>query len=421
LPTVRVAGRVRPVQASAEIVRVALAGLLATVLLTAPAAAQTSGSSPTPTPTPEPAAPPVPAPAASRPPTLTTLVCVRDCAGKRVRPGSLVRLRGRTLDAIDTIAFLGGPSPADDVAVPPAVMRSRSLDLRVPRAATSGPVVAVTVDAVRSAPLAAALALAAAPAPPAAAPPSIDAEVTGQRLFYGAQRGAQLSYVLHGPSPAQVVVEVVRTADGVPIARWIAPGVAPETPQVVSWDGTAGGQVQREGRYHFRVSAQDQAGATAATSQVAPGPADASAPGAFVLLRQVFPIRGPHRFGTGAAAFGGPRGHQGQDTFAACGTPLVAARGGTVQLAGFQARAGNYLVVDGEGTDVDNVYMHLRDAPLVKEGERVYTGQLIGYVGDTGDAQGCHLHFEMWSAPGWYDGGSPLDPLPSLQAWDRHS
>ena len=49
------------------------------------------------------------------------------------------------------------------------------------------------------------------------------------------------------------------------------------------------------------------------------------------------------------------------------------------------------------------------------------SGQLIGYVGDSGDAQGCHLHFEMWSAPGWYDGGAPVDPLPSLQSWDRHS
>jgi murein DD-endopeptidase MepM/ murein hydrolase activator NlpD len=247
-------------------------------------------------------------------------------------------------------------------------VRSHSLDVRVPHAAASGPVVAVTVDAVRSAPLATALVLAAAPPPPAGAAPTIDVEVTGQRLFYGAQRGAQLAYVLHGSSPAQVVVEVVRTADGVPIARWITPAVAPEASQTVSWDGMAGGRVQREGRYHFRVSAQDQAGATATTSQVAPGPADPSAPGAFVLLRQIFPIRGPHRYGTGAGAFGGARGHQGQDTFAACGTPLVAARGGTVQFAGFQARAGNYLVIDGDGTDVDYVYMHLRDEPAVKAG-----------------------------------------------------
>jgi murein DD-endopeptidase MepM/ murein hydrolase activator NlpD len=41
-------------------------------------------------------------------------------------------------------------------------------------------------------------------------------------------------------------------------------------------------------------------------------------------------------------------------------------------------------------------------------------------VGHTGDARACHLHFEMWRG-GWYDGGRPLDPLPSLLSWDRWS
>ena len=65
--------------------------------------------------------------------------------------------------------------------------------------------------------------------------------------------------------------------------------------------------------------------------------------------------------------------------------------------------------------------MHLREAALVEKGQRVRTGQLIGYVGDTGDASGCHLHFEMWTAPGWYSGGAPYDPLPDLMAWDKSS
>ena len=65
--------------------------------------------------------------------------------------------------------------------------------------------------------------------------------------------------------------------------------------------------------------------------------------------------------------------------------------------------------------------MHLLSPALVKEGERVRTGQLIGYVGQTGAASGCHLHLEMWTGPGWYEGGIPIDPLPSLLSWDRTS
>jgi murein DD-endopeptidase MepM/ murein hydrolase activator NlpD len=125
--------------------------------------------------------------------------------------------------------------------------------------------------------------------------------------------------------------------------------------------------------------------------------------------------------GTGVAAFGGGRGHQGQDVFARCGTPLVAATGGVVKFKRYQSRAGNYLVIDGNRTTYDYAYMHLRDPALVNQGDHVYTGQPIGFVGDTGDADGCHLHFEVWTGPGWYSGGHPVDPLPLLAAWDKTS
>jgi len=72
-------------------------------------------------------------------------------------------------------------------------------------------------------------------------------------------------------------------------------------------------------------------------------------------------------------------------------------------------------VIDGANTGVDYVYMHLRRPPLVRTGDRVFTGQKIGEVGETGRATGCHLHFEMWTAPGWYAGGRAFDPLPSLR------
>jgi hypothetical protein len=61
------------------------------------------------------------------------------------------------------------------------------------------------------------------------------------------------------------------------------------------------------------------------------------------------------------------------------------------------------------------------DAALVDVGDKVMTGQPIGFVGDTGRASECHLHFEEWTAPGWYDGGEAFDPLRFLKVWDGWS
>ena len=143
-------------------------------------------------------------------------------------------------------------------------------------------------------------------------------------------------------------------------------------------------------------------------------------------LRQHLP--GPRRATTtaarNAASASGRAGHshQGQDVFARCGTPLVAARGGRVKFKQYHAAAGHYLVIDGAGTDEDYVYMHLAEASPFSAGDRVYTGQRIGAVGDTGNARGCHLHFELWSGPGWYDGGKPVRPAARrCSAWDAWS
>lgn len=139
----------------------------------------------------------------------------------------------------------------------------------------------------------------------------------------------------------------------------------------------------------------------------------------FDLRGAIFPIRGRHDLGQGRVnRFGGGRGQHGQDMFAPCGTPLVAARGGRVARAAFQGRAGYYTVIASDDNTSD-VYMHLQAPALVNRGDRVLTGQPLGAVGDSGRAFGCHLHFERWTAPGWYEGGRPVDPLPLLRDWDR--
>ena len=127
----------------------------------------------------------------------------------------------------------------------------------------------------------------------------------------------------------------------------------------------------------------------------------------------VFPVRGTYDFGTEINRFGGGRDHKGQDIFAACGTPIVAARSGTVTFAKFHERAGHYAVITADdGTS--QAYMHMLAPAIVGRPQRVIAGQPIGRVGETGRATGCHLHFELWTAPGWYQGGRAVDPLPEL-------
>lgn len=144
----------------------------------------------------------------------------------------------------------------------------------------------------------------------------------------------------------------------------------------------------------------------------APAAPNAATPG----TGGVFPVAGKYDFGTEVNRFGGGRGHKGQDVFAKCGTPIVAAMSGRVTIAKWDDRAGNYAVIkaaDGTG----QAYMHLLEPAAVEKNQVVQAGQQIGLTGETGRASGCHLHFEFWTAPGWYTGGEPIDPLPALQRW----
>jgi murein DD-endopeptidase MepM/ murein hydrolase activator NlpD len=303
--------------------------------------------------------------------------------------------------------------------------RPRSADVRVPGGAASGRVRLRNADGVPARPSVATVTIASA-APPAApaAPPrapgapdrdtsdAIDAHVDRSTVFYAGTRNATLRYVVTAAEPVQVAVELVRRGGGA-VARWTPGAVAPGVEQRVDWDGTVEGAAAPPGRYEFRVA---PVAATAAQAAERPEVVDS-----FRFLDHKFPVRGAHDFGGAEAVFGTARAghsHQGHDVFAACGTPLAAARGGTVVFEATHANAGHYLVVRGDGNGVDYVYMHLAAPALVERGARVRTGQRIGAVGDTGNARGCHLHFELWSAPGWYEGGSPFDPLPSLRAWD---
>jgi hypothetical protein len=145
----------------------------------------------------------------------------------------------------------------------------------------------------------------------------------------------------------------------------------------------------------------------------------------------VFPVAAPTTF---TDDFGDPRSdgppHPGNDLLAARKSPAVAAEAGTVTFWTTSATAGCMLYLHGDsGTTYQ--YIHLNNdltkrndnrgkcvagvayARGLKSGARVEAGQLVGYVGDSGDANGIHphLHFEVHP-----NDGAAVDPYPYLQA-----
>ena len=139
----------------------------------------------------------------------------------------------------------------------------------------------------------------------------------------------------------------------------------------------------------------------------------------------VFPVYGPSGYGD---TFGAPRSdvpggwHHGDDIFAPLGAPLLAVADGVVFSVGPNRIGGNRLwLQDLAGNQF--YYAHLSAyTPLARDGMHVHAGDVLGFVGNTGDAAGgpYHLHFEVHPASLLflgYDGA--VDPTPYLDAW-RH-
>jgi murein DD-endopeptidase MepM/ murein hydrolase activator NlpD len=377
---------------------------------------------------------------ASQPATILGVACESGCTAiDAAEAGSVLRLHGRDMADVREVVFLGTAGAADDVTAPALRPRDTSVDVRVPEGAHSGRLLARNGDGAPSAPSGATVAVGEPQPEPDGAglvtarvveatrtSDAVDAQVEAHTVYYAGEVSPTLRLAARTGATASLAVALVRVSDGAVVRRWAVDPVAPGVVQSITWDGRAGTRVPaRRGRYQFQVWTGSSPSATAtgviASAASADQPPAPEAADTFEFRPYAFPVDGRHTFGEGAAAFGAGRGghpHQGQDVFADCGTPVVAARGGVVRHKDFQAAAGNYVVIDGDGTGHDTAYMHLRDPAPVDEGDRVATGQVIGAVGDTGHADGCHLHFELWTAPGWYSGGEPVDPLPALKRWE---
>lgn len=380
-------------------------------------------------------------------PSIASIACSSACpAAGTVERGGTVTLSGQQLDTASTVVFLGGRGTSDDARVRVSASDPAQLDVRVPAKARSGQVVITTAAGVATQSKTVSIRIVRAssttpsaklPAPvlaPVAGVAQLDAGVATRKAGKGASAAA-IAYVSHAPAAVAVRVDVVSVDDGLSIFDETRVA-APEQPQTLTWEGkgSVAGAVALDGRYEVRISTGPASGARTvfaggdgaamggAAPQGSPAPAASARIGGFTFVGAVFPVAGTHNFGQGEARFGMGRAghsHEGQDVLTACGTPIVAAQGGVVKQKAFQSAAGNYVVIGSTASGEDNMYAHFRAPAVVARGARVQTGQVIGYAGDTGSASACHLHFEIWTAPGWYSGGHPIDPLSTLKAWEK--
>ena len=114
----------------------------------------------------------------------------------------------------------------------------------------------------------------------------------------------------------------------------------------------------------------------------------------------IWPVHGPV---TSCFCMRWGRMHEGIDIAVDYGTPIHAAKGGTVIYAGWIDGYGNIIVID-HGGGFSTAYAH-QSRLGASEGQSVAQGDVIGYVGSTGHSTGPHLHFETRV------NGSPQDPM----------
>lgn len=235
------------------------------------------------------------------------------------------------------------------------------------------------------------------------------AAVAPDEVFLDGRRRVTLRYRFRATRAVGLKVAVIKRGSARVVAGGVLRRARPGRTRAWRWDGLEwDGEAADGGRYGLWIGRRGFPLHRA---------------GRFRLRDHIHPVRGPHgdRGGSGefgAIRAGGRRTHEGFDVTAACGTPLVAARGGRVLRNDYDPILyGYFVLIDGRKTARNYFYSHLIRPAAVREGRRVRTGRRIGAVGKTGNARtvGCHLHFEMRVR------GVPFDPEPELRRWDRYS
>jgi murein DD-endopeptidase MepM/ murein hydrolase activator NlpD len=217
----------------------------------------------------------------------------------------------------------------------------------------------------------------------------------------------------HGGLPANSEIQIgyadaaAQTAPPAAPAVTTKTGTSPTTPPVTT-DEPSAGDAPRDRK-------------SAAKGKT--GPAPLTVHPKLTAGHYVFPVYGPSSY---IDTFGAGRAdvsyHHGDDIFGQLGQPLVACADGTIFSVGWNKIGGNRLwLLDSQGNQF--YYAHLSAfSAAATNGARVKAGQVVGFMGSTGDAEGTpvHLHFEVHPVSLLYLGyDGAVDPTPYLDAWSH--
>jgi murein DD-endopeptidase MepM/ murein hydrolase activator NlpD len=344
------------------------------------------------------------------PPELSDAVCIETCGGMhKATTDSKVQLTGKHLDGVDKVLFKA--KDGGKLKVKPASVGKHSVTADVPSGATSGkPKVTDLYDNEATSPTSIKI------VPPGDIPDTgafklKELSAKPHTAYYDGKKKPRVRYMFTNTDAVDVRIDVIDRKTDQVVDSITKDGQEPNVEHSAHWNGkvAASKKSASSGEYKFRVGPVS-------------GKLASSDSAGFEFRPYKFPVHGPHTYGDGVGAPRAGHTHEGQDILAACDTPIQAARGGRVQYRAYQSAAGNYVVIDGKDTGRDYVYMHLKSPSPLHKGEKVKTGEQIGVVGETGDATACHLHFEEWSPPGWYEGGHFMKSVTRhLKKWDSWS
>ena len=250
-------------------------------------------------------------------------------------------------------------------------------------------------------------------------PRSAESSVTGLRIRLVAEHAGLPagSEIVVGAATARAVAQPAPTAP--------APSKVAAAPRTAPGAGARAGALPPPARPRPSANAPREPGKSIPG---APPEVVRAAPEVTARLTQggyVFPVFGTAAFGNTFGAFRADvagKWHHGEDLFAPYGTPLLAVADGTLFSVGWNDIGGWRLWLRDRGGN-EFYYAHLSAySPLAIDGKQVKAGDVVGFLGDSGDADGGtpHLHFEIhpveYLAYG-YDGA--VAPYPFLVAWRR--